>query len=84
MTTIDRAAIQQRGIMLVHKEFSEPVATILNDLSEEELKKRIITENGMTLAQEEEILSLDLKDTTGPMSVEDFVDELKSLRNTDD
>ena len=69
--------------MLVHKEFPEQVALILNTLSSEELKKRIITDNGLTIAQEEEILALDPNDTVGAMPPDEAIEFLKRLRNED-
>ena len=66
--------------MLVHKEFSEPIAAILNTLSEKDLKKRLITENGLTIAEEEEILALDLSDTTKDMTMEEAIDYLRRRR----
>jgi len=69
--------------MLVHKEFPEDVAMILNSLSAEELKKRIITENGLSMAQEEEILALDPSDTVGPMDADKVLEFLKQRRNAD-
>ena len=69
--------------MLVHKEFPEQVAVILNKLSPEELKTRLLTENGLTIAQEEEILALDPNETTGAMSPEKAIEFLKQFRNED-
>lgn len=71
------------GYMLVHKDFSEPVATILNTLTEKELKQRILTANGLTIAQEEAIQALDPNDTTEAMSPEEAIAFLKQQRNED-
>lgn len=64
--------------MLVHKEFSAPVAQILNSLSEEDLKHRILTANGLTLAQEEEILAIQEGDLSPSMSPEELLALLKA------
>ena len=69
--------------MLVHKEFPEPVAMILNTISQEEIKKRLITENGLTVAQEEDILALDPNDTVGAMPPNEAIEYLKRLCDED-
>ena len=63
--------------MLVHKEFSKPLAIILNTLTEQELKRRILTQNGLTIAQEETIQSLDLNDTTEAMTPQEALTFLR-------
>lgn len=58
------------------------VAETLKPLSSEQIKKHVITENGMTIAVEEEILRI-LKegDFSEAMTPEQFMDYLKSMHN---
>ena len=69
--------------MLVQRDFSEPIASILNTLTESELKERILTSNGLTIAQEEAIQALNLKDTTEAMEPAEAIEFLKQQRNED-
>jgi len=61
----------------------DEVAENLVGLSKQQMKQRIITPNGLTIAQEEEILrrSADTDGLSGPMTPEEFLNELRSHRN---
>lgn len=65
--------------MQVTRDLPESMAEIINTLPIEELKKRIITENGLTVAQEEEILCLDPKDTVGSMTPQAYLAHLDHM-----
>ncbi|MBF0289641.1 MAG: hypothetical protein HQM14_17655 [SAR324 cluster bacterium] len=56
----------------------------LKGLSEAELKERILTENGLTIAQEEKILNLNPNETTESMAPDDAIQFLQALRNNID
>lgn len=58
----------------------DAVAKDLSSLSEEEMKRRIITQNGFTIAQEDEILRIAREDeVVGPMTPEEFMAEMQSM-----
>ena len=61
----------------------DEVAENLAGLTEQQMKHRIITQNGLTIAQEEEILrrSADTDGLSGPMTPEEFLNELRAHRN---
>ena len=62
----------------ISKELSPEVAEILQ---KPDWKRYVMTENGFTVAQEEEIVNLDPNDTISSMSPEDALAHLRTLRN---
>ncbi|MGK5093445.1 hypothetical protein WDW89_15730 [Deltaproteobacteria bacterium TL4] len=67
--------------MRVEIDLPEQIASILTNLPLTELKKRIITDNGLTVAQEEEILSLNPEDSTHAMTPKEALAYLKTRHN---
>jgi len=67
-----------RPMLRVNREFPESVARLLMDLPVQQAKHRILTENGLTLAEEERILALNLEETTHAMSTDEALLFLKN------
>ena len=62
----------------ISKELTPEVAEILQ---KPDWKRYVMTENGLTVAQEEEIVNLDPNDTISSMSPEEALAHLRTLRN---
>ena len=65
----------------IAKELSPEAADILQS---PDWKHHLITENGLTVAQEEEIINLDPSDTIGSMPPEESLAYPRTLRNHED
>lgn len=74
------SALEKKDTAMQTLQIPDEVAEDFKKSLSDKLKNKIITENGLTIAQEEEILNLDPDDTVGAMSPQEAIAYLKSLR----